>query len=148
VSGPTRPGAIAHGRWQPATHDQLTGCLGLGLACRSSRGSGPRCGNGGCAPSALALQSPHVVHARDNTVAHSPAARCWLAGCKVLPVSSRGPQGGHRARRSGAELTRTAVQRGGGGEVSGQRHSSVGRELRWPVVMEARPCSVGVEGGR
>jgi hypothetical protein len=84
----------------------------------------------------------------DDVVACSPMARWWLAGDKVLPVCSRGPQGGRRARRSGAELTRTAVRREGGGEVSGQRGSPVGRELWWPVAMEMRPCSVGVEEGR
>jgi hypothetical protein len=34
-------------------------------------------------------------------------------------------------------LTRTAVRCGGDGEVSGQQRSSAGRELRWPVAMEA-----------
>jgi hypothetical protein len=41
-----------------------------------------------------------------------------------------------------------AVRRGGGREVSGQWHSSAGRELRWLVALEARPYSVGVEEGR
>jgi hypothetical protein len=97
---------------------------------------------------ALAARLPRVVHACDGAVAHSSAARWWLANGKVLSMSSWGARGGRRARRSGAELTRTAVRHGGGGEVSGQRHSSVGRELRWPVVMEARSCSVGAEEGR
>jgi hypothetical protein len=74
--------------------------------------------------------------------------RWRLAGDKVLLVSSRGPQGGHQARRSRAELTRKVMQRGGGGEVSGQWRSLAGRELRWPVAMEVRPCSVGAEEGR
>jgi hypothetical protein len=65
----------------------------------------------------------------------------------VLSVSLRGPQGGRWVRRSGAELTRTAVRRGGGGGVSAQRRSSTGRELRWPMAMEARPYSVGAEEG-
>jgi hypothetical protein len=101
-----------------------------------------------CTPGALAARSPRVVHARDGEVACSSATQWWLAVGKVLPVSSRGPPAGHRARRSGAELTQIAVQRGGDGEVSRQRRSSVERELQWPVVMEARSCSVGVEEGR
>jgi hypothetical protein len=66
----------------------------------------------------------------------------------VLSVSLRGPQGGRQARQSGVELTRTAVQHGHGGEVSGQQHLLAGRELRWPVAMVAQPCSVGAEEGR
>jgi hypothetical protein len=58
-----------------------------------------------------------------------------------------GPRGG--ARQGGrAALTRTAVRCGGSGGASGQRRSLVGRELRRPVAMEARPCSIGVEEGR
>jgi hypothetical protein len=59
-----------------------------------------------------------------------------------------GPQGGRRARWLGSELTRTAVRCGGGGEVSGQRRSLAGIELRWLVAMEAQPYSVGAEEGR
>jgi hypothetical protein len=84
----------------------------------------------------------------DSAVACFTVARWWLAGGKVPPVSLRGPQGGCRAMRSGAELTRMAVRRGGGGEVTGQRRWSTGRELQWPVAMQARPCSVGAEEGR
>jgi hypothetical protein len=47
----------------------------------------------------------------------------------------------------GAELTWTAVQHRGG-EVSGQRHSSAGRELQWPVAMKVWPSSVCAEEGR
>jgi hypothetical protein len=75
-------------------------------------------------------------------------ARWWLAGGKVYPGSTGGAPGWRRARRSGAALTRTAVRREGGGEASRQRRSSAGRELRWPVVMEAHPSRVGAEEGR
>jgi hypothetical protein len=94
------------------------------------------------------VRSLRTVRARDSAVARSPMARRSLAGGKVLSVSSRGPQGGRRAQRSGAELTRTAVRLGGGEEVSGERCALAGRELRWPVVMEVRPCSVDAEEGR
>jgi hypothetical protein len=71
-----------------------------------------------------------------------------MAGTKVLLVSSRGPQGGRWARRSGAELTQTVVQCGGSGEVSEQRRSLARRELQRPVAMEAWPSSVSAEEGR
>jgi hypothetical protein len=48
----------------------------------------------------------------------------------------------------GVELTQAAARCGGGGECFRRQGSSVGRELRWPVATEARPCSVGVEEGR
>jgi hypothetical protein len=57
---------------------------------------------------ALEPRSPRAVRACDGTVARSTAAQWWLAGGKVLSESSRGPQGGCRATRSGAELTRAA----------------------------------------
>jgi hypothetical protein len=85
---------------------------------------------------------------RRGNRARSPVALWRLAGGKVLPVSSRGPQGGCRARWLGVELTRAVARCRGGGGCFGRRCSSVGRELRWPVAMEARPCSVGAEEGR
>jgi hypothetical protein len=132
VSGLIRPGATAHGARQPATRDRSKGWLGLDLVARSG-GEMAR----GAARGALAARSPCAAHARDGVVARSPMAWWRLADGKVLPVSLRGPQGGHRARRSGAELTRAAARRGCGGGCFGRRHSSVGRELRWPVAMEA-----------
>jgi hypothetical protein len=75
--------------------------------------------------------------------------RLMVAGqCKVLPVSSWGPQGGCWAKRSGVELTRAAAQRRGGGRCFGRWHSSAGIELRWPLAIEAQPYSVGAEAGR
>jgi hypothetical protein len=148
VSGLIRPGATAHKVWQPATRGRPTSWLGLGLEARSSRGSGPQSGDATHAPSALVARSSRAVHVHDSTMVCSPAARWWLAGDKVLSLSSWGPQGGHQVRRTGVELTRMAVRHGGGGEVSGQRRSSVGRELQWPMAMEAWPCSVGAEEGR
>jgi hypothetical protein len=47
-----------------------------------------------------------------------------------------GPRGRVGQGGRGAALTRTAMRRVGDGEASGQRSSSVGRELQWPVVME------------
>jgi hypothetical protein len=38
--------------------------------------------------------------------------------------------------------------RSGGGGCLRQRHSLAGRELWWPMEMEARPYSVGAEEGR
>jgi hypothetical protein len=93
VSSPIRPEATTHEAWQPATHGRLKGWLGLGLAAWSS-GETAR----------------DAVTACDGAVVCSPAARWWLAGGKVLPVSLRGPQGGRRARRSGVELTRAAAR--------------------------------------
>jgi hypothetical protein len=49
----------------------------------------------------LMARSPRIVHVHDGAVARSPAARWWLAGGNVLPVSLRGPPEGHRARRWG-----------------------------------------------
>jgi hypothetical protein len=134
VTGPIQPRATAHGVWRPAM-------------CSRPK-SGPRRGNGARALGALAAWSPRAARARDDAVTRSLAALWRLASSKVLPVSSRVPQGGHRARRLGVELTRMAARRRGGGGCFGRRHSSAGGELRWPVVMEARPCSVGAEEGR
>jgi hypothetical protein len=47
----------------------------------------------------------------------------------------------------GVGLTQVAARRGGGGGCFWRR-SSVGRELWWPVVIEARPRIVGAEEGR
>jgi hypothetical protein len=60
--------------------------------------------------------------------------RVLVAGGKVLPVSSWGPQGGRRARLSGVELTRVAAWRRGGGGCFGRQRSTVARQLRWPMV--------------
>jgi hypothetical protein len=144
VSGPIRPESTAHGARRPATRGRPKGCLCLSLAARS----GGDAARGARASGALMAQSPRAVHALDGLVARSTVARWRLAGGKVLPVSSWGPQGGHRARRSGVELTRAVVLWRGGGGCFGRRRSSVGRELQWSTVMEARPCSLGVEQGR
>jgi hypothetical protein len=127
VLGPIQPRATAHEVWRPAM-------------CSRPK-SGPQRGNGARAPGALAARSPRAARARDDAVTRSLAALWRL-------VSSRVPQGGHRARRLGVELTRMAARRRGVGGCFGRRHSSAGGELRWPVVMEARPCSVGAEEGR
>jgi hypothetical protein len=107
----------------------MRGWLGLGLAAWS----------GG--------EAARDTRAR-GVVACSSAAHWWLAGGKGLPVSSWGPQGQCWARWSGVELTRAVTRLGGGGGCFGRRRSSTGRELRWPIVMEARPYSVGAEEGR
>jgi hypothetical protein len=69
------------------------------------RRSGPCASAGSRASGMLVAQSPRVVDMRDGVVECSSAARWWLAGGKVLSVSSRGPQGGHRTRRVLAGLT-------------------------------------------
>jgi hypothetical protein len=144
VSGPIQPEATAHGARRPATRGRLKGWLCLSLATRS----GGDAARGARAPGALAAQSPRAAHALDGLVVRSTVARWRLFGDKVLPVSLWGPQGGHRARRSGVELTRAVARWRGSGGCFGQRRSSAGRELQWPVAMEACPCSLGVEQGR
>jgi hypothetical protein len=71
-----------------------------------------------------------------------------LTGDSLATRCTSGASGWHRARHLGAALTQTVVRRGGGGEASRQRRSSAGRELWWPVEMEAQPCSVSAEEGR
>jgi hypothetical protein len=62
---------------RPAMHGRPEGRLGHGLAAQSSHGCGPRAA---CAPA----WSQRVGRARGGAVAHSPVARWWLAGGKVL----------------------------------------------------------------
>jgi hypothetical protein len=97
-----RPEATAHGAWRPAMRGQPTSLLGHGLVARSSRRGGPRRGSGH-APGVLTVWSPFVVRAWDGTVARSSAARWRLAGGKVLPEISRGPQGGVPGKEEVAE---------------------------------------------
>jgi hypothetical protein len=56
-----------------------------------------------CAGSVVITRSPRMV-------ARSLLARWWLAGNKVLPVSSWGPPGGRRARRGLAGLTEVVAR--------------------------------------
>jgi hypothetical protein len=138
VSDPIWPEATTHGVRRPAMHGRPKGWLGLGLAARSDG----EAAHGAGTVRVHRSRSPCTARACDGAVACSLTAQWWLASGKVLPVSSRGPQGGRRTRRSGAELTqvmRAAWRR---------RRSMVARQLRWPMVMEARPCSVGTEEGR
>jgi hypothetical protein len=135
-----RPGATSHGR-AASRQAGWASAWRLGPAEEVARDAGT-----GPTRRARSLHGHHVQFTRP--VARSSVAHWWLAYDKVLPVSSWGPQGGRWARQSGAELTRTAVQRGGGGEVSGQQRSLAGRELWWPVAMEEWPCSVGAEEER
>jgi hypothetical protein len=60
---------------------------------------------------ALAARLPHAVHACDGAVAHSSVARWWLAGGKVLSVSSWGHGEG--------------VRQGGRGQSSPERRCGV-----------------------
>jgi hypothetical protein len=99
-------------------------------------------------PGVLAARSPCATHVHDGVVAHSPVAWWQLTGGKVLSMSTRGPQGGCRARRLEVELTRAATRHGGGGGCFCRRPSSAGRELQWLVAMEAQPYSVGAVEGR
>jgi hypothetical protein len=92
-----------------------------------------------CAPGAVATRSLRARLRGGSVVA------VWRQ-CFVDELT--GATGSVPARRSGVKLTRTVERHGGGGEVSGQRRLSVGREIWWPVAMEAQPCSVGVEEGR
>jgi hypothetical protein len=63
-------------------------------------------------------------------------------------ISSHGARGGgHRARRSRAELTRVAARRGGGGGCFGRRRSTAAKQLLWRMTSIVWPCSAG-EGGR
>jgi hypothetical protein len=84
----------------------LKGWLGLGMAARSSRGAA-HVPSGGHARRARSRCGHRTQFAR--AMAPSPAARWWLAGDKVLSVSSRRPQGGRRGRRGLAGSLRTTV---------------------------------------
>jgi hypothetical protein len=70
-------------------------------------------------PGVLTARSPRATHARDGMVACSPAARWWLAGGKVLLVSSWGHREG--------------TGQGGRGWSSPERRRSGGcfRRRRW-----------------
>jgi hypothetical protein len=54
---------------------------------------------------------------------------------------------GELAGATGRVLGKAVRGRAHGGGVSGQRRSSTGRELRWPMATEARPYSVSAEEG-
>jgi hypothetical protein len=110
-------------------HGRPKGWLGLGLAARSG-GETTRI---------------TVRDARDGT----------LVGLLVVAGQRQGAAGelaGATGRASskavGVELTRAAARRAGCGGCFGWRCSSAGRELWWPVVMEARAYSVDAEKGR
>jgi hypothetical protein len=64
----------------------------------------------------------------------------WLGLCLAARF------GGEAAR--GVEQSACVGRARGVGGCIGRRRSSAERELRWPVVMEARPYSVGAEEGR
>jgi hypothetical protein len=51
-----------------------------------------------------------VITRSPRVVARSLLARWWLAGSKVLPVSSWGPPGGRRARRALVGLTEVVAR--------------------------------------
>jgi hypothetical protein len=94
-----------------------------GLPCAVGRkGAGPRPGSlvrPWSGPRAHAVMTARwrrghrAARARDSTVASSPTARRWLAGGKVLPVTSWGPPGGRQAMRAEAGLTQTTARRWG-----------------------------------
>jgi hypothetical protein len=99
-----------------------TSRLGRGLAARSSRGGGPRRGNGR-APGVPMAWSPCAVIVRYGAVARSPVAQWRLASSKVLLEISRGPHGGAGAHQSGGPTVRRrkrrrAVMFNGGGVAS------------------------------
>jgi hypothetical protein len=83
-----------------------TSWLGLGPVARSSRGSGPRHGNGVHTPGALTARSTHAVRACDSTVAHSLIAWWWLANGKVLSA-----HGGHREGTGQGDRGRSSPER-------------------------------------
>jgi hypothetical protein len=104
--------AIAHATWQPAKKPR-----GRWPGGPVQRGKRPACQRGGtCAPSALAARSPRAVRAWDNMVVRSPTARWWLAGGKVYPRSTSGPQGGAEQCGGRRSTPRNRVDVGGGGE--------------------------------
>jgi hypothetical protein len=109
VLGQYQPEATAHGVWQLTTCDRPTSRLGHGLTARSSRGGGPRRGNGH-APGVPTAWSPCTVHARDDAVARSPVARC----CRPAPARFRGDAGWDGEGRGSPER-RLDVRGGGGG---------------------------------
>jgi hypothetical protein len=109
-----RATTTVHREWRPATRGRPIGWLGLSLAARSR------------APSALAARSPRAVRACDGAVECSSTAWWWLAGGKVLPVSSWGTQGGRWARRGLVGLS--PEQRYGVEAMEKSRDSSVRRQ--------------------
>jgi hypothetical protein len=91
---------------RPATRGRPKSHVGLGLAAHSSRGSGPRRGDGARAPGALMAWSPRTVCALDGVVARSAMTQWRLAGGKVLPASTGEVLGRCRAGSWGTKLTR------------------------------------------
>jgi hypothetical protein len=112
VSGLIRPRATAHGAWRLAMHDQLTSWLGLSLAARSSRGSGPRRENGERTLVALTVRSPRNTHARwrgGALTGGSVVAGQWHgAAGEVAGATGRAPG---KAVRGGAHPNGSAVWR-------------------------------------
>jgi hypothetical protein len=84
-----RPTATTRAMQRPATHGRPTSRLGLDLAARSSRGSGPWCCNGARAPVTFTAR----WHAHQRLGGSWPVARC-TRGAPVGPRGGTGQGGG------------------------------------------------------
>jgi hypothetical protein len=142
VSGLIWPGATAHGRgglpcavsweapwawaWQPSPVEEV------------AHGAGTRRAHG-----AVTAHSSRARWCGGALASGSVVAGRWQCVAGELAGAARRAPG----KAVGVELTQTVVWCGGGGEVSRQWCSSMGRELRWLVAMEASLNSVGVEEG-
>jgi hypothetical protein len=81
------------------------------VAARSSGENDPL---GGAGVGALTVGVPCPVHVRDGVVVRTPVSRLFLAGDKVLPVSTMEASGRHPARSWGRSSPERGRRRGGG----------------------------------
>jgi hypothetical protein len=128
----------AHGGWRPVSRGRNAG---WDTAWQPSLAGQTACAARCNVRAPGARRRGH--HVRGCAVACSPTAWRFLDGGKVLPETSRGPQGRCRARRRGQGHTGTVSRRRGGRRVPGWRRSPAGRELRWSWSSVMRSCSSG-----
>jgi hypothetical protein len=133
---------------RPTTHGWPEQPRGRGLAARPNGGKRPVWPAAMRARRTLVTWSPCAVCMCSGAVTHSPMARRWLDGGKVLPESTGGVPGRHQVRRVETGLTETVGRRWGGGKRPARRCSTVVGSLRWSLTCVEGSCSTGVEGGK